>query len=139
MDIPDPKYDHEKPQHRTTGPMSHYYGGQVRVLFLVAGLVQLLALPYVEEIISIPILVSTVAILLIVFFAGLTNPKQKWVALLNLIASVAGLLVFEYFAVITFDTSGVVSFFFWINQVLALLFFFALYYSSKTLRGMYLN
>jgi hypothetical protein len=138
-DIPDPKYDFPHTKNVNSRNVTHYYGVYVRRLFLVAGLIQLLSLPYLDSFISIPLFFSTLAILVIVFFAGLTNPKQRWVANLNLFTSIVGLVVFEYFAVTAYSNENTTMLFFLINQMLALIFFFSLYYSSKTIRGMYLH
>src|SRR3989344_1598200 len=67
------------------------------------------------------------------FIAGLTNPLQKWVMALNTGISLIGLITFEYHAVTGYDNLR--DPLFWINQGLAFIFFFALYYSTKTVRG----
>ena len=108
-------------------PIPHYYGDYVRRLFLVAGIIMLLALPFLYSNISIPILLSTFAILAITFLAGFTNPKQKKVAYFNAGASVVGFIVFEYYSVVAYSESGAISLFLFINQVLAMIFFFAMY------------
>jgi hypothetical protein len=123
-DIPDPKYDFPHTKNVNSRNVTHYYGVYVRRLFLVAGLIQLLSLPYLDSFISIPLFFSTLAILVIV---------------LNLFTSIVGLVVFEYFAVTAYSNENTTMLFFLINQMLALIFFFSLYYSSKTIRGMYLH
>jgi amino acid permease len=66
------------------------------------------------------------------------NPKQKWVIIFNNIFSVLAFIIFEYSATHTYlnfsSTSGTAVAFFWTNQALAIIFFFAAYFSTKTLR-----
>ena len=82
------------------------------------------------------------AILAVGVFAGLSNPRQIWVAVLNLVISASAFLIFEYVAVSRYVyRDGLIEplWFIVLNQVLALNFFAALYFGSKTLRGMMLR
>lgn len=104
--------------------VSHYYGDIVRKLFLAAGVIML---------VSLPATISLLAVLAVTIVAGLTNPRQMWVMWLNAAVSLAGIVAFEYHAILSSGTDP--AWLFVVDQVLALLFFFALYYSIKTLRG----
>lgn len=84
-----------------------------------------LSLPFFQENIDLPVYLSILATLVLVFLAGLTNPKHIWIACLNLVVSVVGFAVFEYKAVITFGEENVI--FVAINQFLALVFFAAIF------------
>ncbi len=118
-------------------PPSHYHGDKVRVLFLAIALFMILGLPFFQEQIPLPLTLSLTSVIFLIFLAGLTNPRQVWVAFLNVVVSLGGLLIFEYFALINVDAiSGA---FFWVNQILAMMFLIAFYYSTKTLRGFYLR
>lgn len=112
---------------------SHYYGDIVRRLFFAAGLIMLITLSTFKQLLPVPTLVSIFAILIVGFLAGLTNPLQKWVMVLNTGISLVGLITFEYHAVTGYDNLS--DPLFWVNQGLAFIFFFALYYSTKTMRG----
>lgn len=116
-----------------TAKISHYYGDTVRKLFLAIGVVMLVALPFFSSSLPGPALIAFLGVLVVAVVAGLTNPKQIWVMGLNVGVSLAGLAVFEYYAILQAKTDPV--WLFVINQAIALLFFFALYYSVKTLRG----
>lgn len=118
-------------------PIPHYYGDMIRVLFLIAGIIMLLGLPFFKDLLPIPYIIPILTILVVDFFAGLTNPKLNWVIALNLIISLFGFLVFEYTAVSNFSDSH--KSFAFVNQILAIIFFIALYYSTKTLRGFLLK
>src|SRR3989338_1713165 len=93
--------------------LEHYYGDTVRILFIIAGIM---------------------------------NPKHKCVIFLNTIIPVIAFVFFEYYAVMTYidllpaektikDIHGA---FFWTHQILAIIFFFTTYLSTKTLRGVFL-
>ncbi len=74
-------------------------------------------------------------ILLIGVLAGLTDPRKRWVCWCNVLISAFGLLVFEFYAALGYRAEGF-NFDFLVHQAIALLFFIALYYSTKTLRAM---
>lgn len=114
----------------------HYHGDIVRVCFFASAALMLLGLPYFQDLIPLPISLSMGAIVMLIFLAGLTNPEQVWLIFLDTMASLLGVVIFEYFAVTNFSVQSV---FFWINQFLALLFLIAFYFSTKTLRGFYLR
>lgn len=119
---------------------AHYYGDVVRRMFLTAGIVMLITLPIFNTVLPVPIFFSIFSILVVGFFAGLTNPMQKWVNVVNAIISAVALAIFEYYAVVYLMSAGNVgNGLFWVNQFLSLIFFIALYYSSKTVRGLFLK
>lgn len=116
----------------------HYYGDMVRRLFILAGVVILVMLPVLQSALSVPLLATILAVIVIAFFAGFTNPLQKSVAFFNILISAGGLILFEYQAVLSYVPEKI-TFLFGTHQLLAIIFFFALYYSVKTLRGMMLE
>lgn len=115
-------------------PTLHYYGDIVRILFVTAGLIMLITLPFFGNLIPVPYFASIIIILTIAILAGLTNPVQKWIAMIDTGVSVVAFVGFEYYAIQAFSQKSDFLFFS-INQVLAIIFFVALYYSTKTLRG----
>lgn len=121
-------------------PIQHYYGDIVRRLFLIASIIILLSLPLFYSILSDSILTFIIAVLVFGFLAGLTDPLKQKVALFDTCISALALVVFAYNAVHAYTaTSSILSPLFLVNEMLAILFFFALYYSVKTLRGMFLE
>lgn len=82
----------------------HYHGDIVRVCFFIASVLMLLGLPYFQSQIPLPISASLGAIVLLIFLAGLTNPIQVWFTFIDTIASLVGVVVFEYFAVSRFES-----------------------------------
>ncbi len=111
----------------------HYYGDVVRIIFVIAGLTMLIFLPIFKDLVVVPISSVILVIICIDLFAGLTNPLQKWISLVNLIISLSAFIIFESIAVDYFSTSE--KLYASVNQFLALLFFLSLYFSTKTFRG----
>ncbi|MEX2436787.1 MAG: hypothetical protein WD471_01325 [Candidatus Paceibacterota bacterium] len=116
----------------------HYYGDSVRKLFLLGAIVMVLALPSLHIFVPGNTHLGLFIIVILGLISGLISPFQKTVITLNLFISLIAVAVFEYHAVATFSGS-LDSLFFWVNQVLAVVFLLALYYSSKTFRGMILD
>lgn len=136
--FPDP--DLERPPEptwlRSPAPpraITHYYGDIVRRLFLAAGVIMLVATPFFAQFLPVPAVLSLLAVLAISVAAGLTNPLQRWAMLLDVAAALIGLVVFEYHAISRF--AEMPPLLFMVDQVLAVIFFFALYFSVKTVRG----
>lgn len=131
-------YDVQKLLQRKS-PVRHYYGDIVRKLFLTTAVIMLFMLPFFTNDIPISVHVALVIVLALSIFAGVTNPKELWVSLLNVIMSTVGVVLIGYYAIDAYTKYSLLSLYFWINQLLALLFLFALYYSTKTFRGFLLR
>jgi hypothetical protein len=116
---------------------AHYYGDTIRLIYVLAGVFMIFAFPFFASVLGLPILIPVIVILVLGIFAGLVSPEQKWVMRAYTVISVIGLIVFEYYAVATYNGSirGAGPLFFWGNQLLALLFFMSTYLSVKTVRG----
>ena len=115
----------------------HYYGHIVRRLFLGAGVIILITLATAKHVLPFGTSLSILMILVVSFFAGMTNPFQKWVIILDTCIALAALIIFEQHAV-----TGYVSLvdpLFWVNQLLAVVFFFAFYFATKTLRSAFFS
>jgi len=115
--------------------VQHYYGDTVRRLFVLGGLIMILTLPFFTNLLPVPLFISILAIVVVAIVAGATNPLQKSVAWFNLVTAAVAFLVFEYYAVDAYMMYSADSVLFFTNQILALIFFFAVYFSTKTLRG----
>ena len=117
----------------------HYYGDRIRALFFLTGLLMVVTLPVFSSLIQIPVTASLVAILALAILGGVLNPSQKWTIITDTIVSILGFAGFEYYAVDTYlhvlPNSNIHIYFYWLNQIFALLFFLAVYLSTKTLRG----
>ncbi len=99
--------------------------------------------PFVHTLIpTLPPFLTIAAVLVLALLAGLLNPRQRWLSALDVLAAAGGAIVFAYYGVRSYSQGNADSqhlLFFIANQALALLFLVALYYSSKTFRGQYLQ
>src|SRR3989344_8259765 len=93
----------------------HYYGDISRIFFLFAGIIMLFGLPILNQTISVPAYISILFVLSVVFIAGITNPAQRMLSVLDLIVSLVGFIVFEYYSVKVF-AEGSIYFIYLINQ-----------------------
>ena len=94
----------------------------------------LMGLPILNQTISVPAYISILFVLSVVFIAGITNPAQRMLSVLDLIVSLVGFIVFEYYSVKVF-AEGSIYFIYLINQAIAILFLLAFYFAVKTFRG----
>lgn len=121
----------------------HYYGDSVRTLFIIGGLIMLVSYPFFSSFIKAPVAFSLIGVVALVIFAGLMNPKQRWIMAINVIISIVAFGIFEYAAVYAYlnlvPAQDIHIAFFWVNQVLSLLFFFAAYLCTKTIRGAFIS
>ncbi len=121
-------------------PLKHYYGDIIRKLFLAIALLMVVAYPVFTQFINLPHYLPILAVVIVVLLAGFQNPLHYFVPLINTLAAVAGFIIFEYKATIIYLNAENYSLaFFWTNQILAVLFLIAVYFCSKTLRGMYFS
>lgn len=119
---------------------THYYGDIVRKLFILAGAMMVIGTPFFKNEISVPLIFPALAIAAFALVAGLTNPNQRWVAMINVALSAISLIIFEAYALENYQTTeSATGAFFIATQALAIIFFFALYFSTKTLRGRFLR
>ncbi len=99
--------------------------------------------PFFSDLIEIPLVLFFSIIIGLVLVGGIINPVSKWIFFFSTLIPLVGHIVFMYYGFYTYQNlltthiRNVV--FFWTNQGLALLFFFATYFSVKTLRGMYVK
>ena len=126
----------------TTTPPAHYYGDIVRKLFIAASLIMISTLPFFTDLIGVPFIISIIMVMIVAFLAGLQSPNKHWVTRINTIVAAVGCGLFQYKAIAYYiiSTPFTISWlFFTINQVLAILFLIAFYYSSKTMRDLHIE
>jgi hypothetical protein len=121
-----------KNQHRDLGS-THYYGDLVRQIFIAMALIMLVATPFYNDRLPISASVSIIAVLILAIIAGLTNPKLRSVIIFDFVVSIASFLGFGWETISSYNVS--VDALFYVNLILSILALFALYFSSKTLRG----
>lgn len=127
-DIPSP----ERTLYHST---PHYYGDILRRFFIAGAFALLLPLPFYPDLIPPFSVLGMISLtVIIVLFAGITNPRQQWVIWGDLIIAAGVFVLFEYYAVMNYQTDSLQLTV--IRSVIALLALVSLYYSAKTIRGM---
>ena len=118
-------------------PVPHYHGDTIRLFFLAGGVIILAMLPFFKELLPVGTKVLPVFVVLIALGGAIVNPFQKWIVVVDLLIAAIAVILFEYAAVIGY---GVDPFLLSLGrQVLAIIFLFALYYSGRTLRAMFMH
>ncbi len=116
-------------------PIFHYYGDYVRRIFIGVAVVLVLTEPLYPNLMPLLSTMGTVLfVALLIFHAGFTSPANKMTAIGNILIALFGMLLFQYSAAVGYKTEELVIFL--VREALALAFMFALYYSTKTIRGM---
>lgn len=115
----------------------HYYGDIVRKLFFLAGLMLVVIIPIDRELLSFYLIFGIALIMILVIVAGFTSPVHKWAIIIDVVISSLSFLFFEYVSLARFiELDSSIDGIFLFRQSLAIVFVFALYFSTKTFRGM---
>lgn len=116
----------------------HYHGDAVRLLF-----VGIAVLVFLTEFIGVRLPFTSAGIisiiLILVISAGITNPVQKWIHIVNMVIAIFGTMLFGNIALArltvpnaSFSQTGTVL-------VIAILFVVALYFATRTVRGRFVT
>ena len=116
-----------------SGASKHYYGDITRQLFVLMAFIMLVSTPFFHDRLPISASVSIIGVLVLAVVAGLTNPKLRSVIIFDFIVSLFVFLIFGVESVSSYQVS--VDSYFYANLALSIIGLFALYFSSKTLRG----
>lgn len=114
---------------------AHYHGDTVRGLFLMAAVLVFMTrfigtgLPFTSG-------AQMLLILTLVITAGITNPAQRWIHYVNMLVSIAGVLTFGGLAFSRIETTEALFSGQGLVVVIALVFLAALYFATRTVRGM---
>src|SRR3989344_5730655 len=111
-----------------------YFGDTIRYLLITISTIMLITLPYANRSVPFHFILSILGVLTVGVCAGLTNARWQWSLLLDALVSAGGLLFFETYAVIIHRYGHTSFFMLLLSQLLALLFFFAMYFSIQTFR-----
>lgn len=112
----------------------HYYGDKVRTIFILAAIIIIVMAPFFKDRIPFREHFTVLGVMVLAMLAGLTNPKLRSIIVLDFIASLFAFLIFGTEALVTYSQYQADTFFL-ANMVLSVITIFAIYYSSKTLRG----
>ncbi|HUX80954.1 MAG TPA: hypothetical protein VMV38_01370 [Candidatus Paceibacterota bacterium] len=114
----------------------HYHGDEVRILFFVIALVLVVAQSTGAALPFSTLGAVLVAILLVVA-AGITNPAQVWIHWFNAFLAIAGTLIFGTAAIDHYRAGlSIFDFSFVYIEATALLSLVALYFTTRTIRGL---
>ncbi len=77
----------------------HYWGDVVRVLFVLAAALSIVAIPLLGDLLPYGSLVEIVGAVILVVFAALTNPHSQSIMAINAIVAAVGVVLYEQAAV----------------------------------------
>ncbi len=113
---------------------NNYYGNIVRNLFIAGGIVMFLTYPFLRSYLPQSPLLVILGVAFLSITAGLTNPKGHFIVIVDIAISLFAVIFFENHAILFVKAplGGI----FLTDQILTIIFFFALYFSVKTFQGM---
>lgn len=115
-----------------------YLSENVSRMFLVAGFLILLSLPFFRNDLSKGLLpLSIFGVIILVFLAGFTSKKYRWTVVLDAFISMCGLLIFSYQSVTVYTSYGTI--FFGINLTLSIIFLLSFYFTIRIIRDWFNN
>ena len=114
--------------------IAHYYGDFVRQCLVAAAALMLLTAPYYADDLHNELPFEIIGAVVLVALAALTSPWNRTVIIGDAVASGAGLVVFELWALQEYSPSLLIAFA--LRQAIAIAFMCAFYFSMKTFRAM---
>ncbi len=117
--------------------VSHYYGNVVRQLLVVAAVLLLIGAPFYSDNLATELPFIVIGAIILVCISALTSPAKRSFISADAVASGVGLVIFQFWALQNYQSSTSAQFL--LRQIIALIFLFALYFSTKTLRSMILH
>ncbi|MGD0328223.1 MAG: hypothetical protein ABSB00_00715 [Minisyncoccia bacterium] len=117
----------------------HYHGDAVRALFVIGALVLIIGQSTGAEL-PLSSTGAVISAVILVVAAGITNPTQSWIHWINALLAIIGTLLFGTAAVAHYRAG--LSFFdlsFVFIEALMLLSLMALYFTTRTIRGIFLR
>lgn len=115
-----------------------YHSRAVQSIFLVAGALMVSTFPYLIKHFNTSALLLMFLMVFVAVLAGLTTSKGYAVLRVNIIVAILGFVLSSYRAINIFFTSveePIEIFAFWVYQLLALIFFFSIYFAIKAVRS----
>lgn len=102
-----------------------------RMSFLSAAVLMLVSLPFMHNFIPFTEEISIIFILLISIISGINNLHNAWISVFDIIFSAVCFVFFSFYTVQLFIKHDI-NLFFWINNLLGIIFFFATYFSTSS-------
>lgn len=117
--------------------ITHYYGDAVRELLIACAILMLVTAPFYSDNIKLELPFIVVGALLLVCVAAFTSPWKQGAIGADVVAAGVGLVIFQTWALWGYESDPLHQFV--LRECIAILFLFALYFSTKTLRSMVTN
>jgi hypothetical protein len=115
----------------------HYYGDTIRNLFISAGIIYAVAMPLWGNLLPVDTFTGIFMILILVFLAGITNPRSTTLMFVNVFVAGAGVFYLQWAAITFYETQSPILFF--LREAVVILLLFAFYHSVKSSRNMMLG
>lgn len=115
----------------------HYHGDAIRKLFVACALLSLFVIPLWGNLLPFGLMFELGTIILLVLFAGLTNPHGKFILALDTLIAGTGAFLLEAAAIDFYGTESIMLFI--AREIAAILLLLAFYFSVKTLRALMLG
>lgn len=125
------------PETLTKKSVPHYYGDSMRVAFIATAILYAVAMPIWGNLLPFGDIAGIATVLLLVLFAGITNPHSKFVMLLDVLFSGLGVFLLQAAAISFYTTDSAILFI--LRETAVVLLLFAFYYSVKSFRSMILG
>lgn len=117
--------------------VAHYYGDQMRQLFISAAALMLIGSPFYTDSLRIELPFILIGALALVALAALANPHNKNVFYVAAAMSGAGVVVYGMWALNNYESITFLQFI--IRLIIALVFMVGFYFNMKTLRAFVLG
>ncbi len=115
-----------------------YYLKATQSIFLVAGIVMVFTFPYFLKYFNFGGMALMFIMVLLAVLAGFTGSGNKLVLKFNTLVAIAGFVLAAYRGVVIFFRGveePLAIFSFWTHQILALVFFLAIYFAARAMRS----
>jgi len=132
--MPEPDFSAQEPWIFRRTPVPHYYGDIVRQLFVAAAAFLIVGAPFYATDLAAELLFDVLGAFLLVFLAAFTSPSARTILVADAIVAGVGMIIFEYWALVNYQTTAIVAVI--LRQAIALIFLFAFYFAGKTVRGL---
>lgn len=117
--------------------IAHYYGDNVRVIFLILAALMLFGAPFYSSALTVEMPFVVIGAFVLVCLAALTSPHSRIVMTANVVAAGVGVVMYGGWSLFGYQTGTPVDFI--LREAVAFTFLLSLYFSLKTLRAMHMN
>lgn len=117
--------------------VSHYYGDQMRQLFMSAAALMIIGSPFYTDSLTMQLPLLIIGALALVALAAFANPHNKFIFLIAAAVSGAGVVVYSMWGLYNYEDVSFLQFI--LRLLIALVFLTAFYFNMKTLRAFVLG